>query len=338
MNVRQVVPRDAIPSVDDPTFRDAHDDPDDEVIVVESDPPRAYPVRYLDYHEIVNDRLDPDGWPAADGSETDDDDTAPDGDEGLPVAVTWCPLCGSAVVYSRRVAGHELEFGVSGKLADDDLVMYDRQTGTEWKQSTGEAIAGELAGERLTALPAATTTWRALRDRSPAAVVLAPPGGRSEAAGEGDDPAPVEYDDDPYRAYFEADGFGLAAHRGEGSREDWSLDLDPKAVVLGVERDGDAAGVPVEWVREAGGAVRLSVGDDSAVVLASEAGAFAYAAPPFDDAFERVEPDRFAADGATWDAVTGESDDGRRLRRLPVRRLFAFAWRDDHGTEAFRFP
>lgn len=94
MNVRQVVPRDAIPSVDDPTFRDAHDDPDDEVIVVESDPPRAYPVRHLDYHETVDDRFDPGGWPAADGSETDSDgdDTAPDEDEdeneGLPVAVT----------------------------------------------------------------------------------------------------------------------------------------------------------------------------------------------------------------------------------------------------------
>lgn len=81
----------------------------------------------------------------------------------------------------------------------------------------------------------------------------------------------------------------------------------------------------------------MSVGDDSAVVLAGEAGAFAYTAPPFDDAFERVGPDRFPADGGTRDAVTGESDDGRRLRRLPVRRLFAFAWRDDHGAEGFRF-
>jgi len=213
MNVRQVVPRDAIPSVDDPEFgRDYFGDPDDEVVVVEDDPVvRAYPVRILDYHEIVNDRL-----------------------AGDPVAVTWCPLCGSAVVYDRRVAGRTLTFGVSGKLADDDLVMYDRETESEWKQSLGEAIAGELAGERLTALAAAVTTYRRFREEYPEGEVLQRPGGASEASGPGDDPEPIDYDDAPYADYFESDGFGLGAHRGSGGRE-WDRDeLDPKAVLLGV--------------------------------------------------------------------------------------------------------
>ncbi len=80
MNVRQVVPRDAIPSVDDPEFGNQYDDAEEDRVVVfdpEDGPARAYPIRYLHYHEIVTDEA------------------------GEPIAVTWCPLCGSAVVYAR---------------------------------------------------------------------------------------------------------------------------------------------------------------------------------------------------------------------------------------------
>ena len=97
MNVRQVVPRDAIPGVDDPIFRRDYDGP-----------AHAYPLRYLRCHGVVNDRV-----------------------AGRPVAVTWCPLRGSAVVYDRRVGDRTLSFDVSGKLADDDLVLYDRETDSE---------------------------------------------------------------------------------------------------------------------------------------------------------------------------------------------------------------
>jgi signal peptidase I len=101
VHVRQVIPRDAIPSVDAPTVGGRyHGDPGDRVVAVDADPPRAYPVRYLDYHEVVNDRVTVDGVERA-------------------VAVTWCPICGSAVVYDRTVGGQTLEFGVSGKLAVD---------------------------------------------------------------------------------------------------------------------------------------------------------------------------------------------------------------------------
>ncbi len=324
MNVRQVLPPDEIPSVDDPRFHETYDgDAADQMIVLDCDPPRAYPVRYLHFHEVVNDVVSGGDLP----------------DAGHPVAVTWCPLCGSAVVYSRRVGDRELEFGVSGKLADDDLVLYDRETETEWKQSTGEAIDGPLSGDRLRALPAATTTWETFRERHSDGVVLAPPGGRSEAAGEGDDPDPIDYDDGPYREYFESDGYGLEAHWGSGGRDDWPLeDLDPKAVVVGVESGDDALGFPAERIEAADGAVRTTVGDDPVVVFATDDGLFAYR-PPFADGFDRVDStdDRptFAADGTTWDPVTGESADGRRLARIPVRRLFAFTWRDDHGLDAF---
>jgi hypothetical protein len=313
MEVRSVLPKDAIPSIDDPAFGPAYDgDPGDEVVVLEPDsgPAKAYPIRILNYHEIVNDRL---------------------GDR--PVAVTWCPLCGSTVVYDRRVDGQTLTFGVSGKLADDDLVMYDRETDSEWKQSRGEAISGPHEGADLDVLAAAVTTFEQFRNRHPDGVVLQPVEMASEAASDTDEPAPVDYDDAPYRDYFESDGFGLAAHRGEGEERDWGRDdLAPKAVVLGVERDGDALGFPLERVDAAGGVVTADVGGDPVVVFAADTGIHAYDGPGF--AFEATS-DGFAGDGAAWNPATGESDDGRRLDRVPARRLFAFAWQDDHGPDAF---
>ena len=338
MNVRQVIPPDAIPSVDDPRFGDEYDgDPRDRVVVVDSaDPPRAYPVRYLRFHEIVNDALGGDipGTDAPDGEALEGD--APD-DAGDPIAVTWCPLCGSAAAYDREHGGRTLEFGVSGKLADDDLVMYDRETGSEWKQSSGECIAGDLAGASLSVRPAAVLPWESFRDAYPDGVVLRPPGGESEAAGSGDAPEPVDYGDDPYAEYVASDGFGLAAHRGTDGARTWNRDdLDPKTVVLGVETDGDALGFPLPRVLAAGGVVRATVGDKGVVVVADEsAGIHAYADPGH--AFESDDAE-VAADGTTWDVATGRAADGRRLERVPSRRLFAFAWRDDHGDAAFYAP
>lgn len=323
MNVRQVVPRDAIPSIDDPSFGSTYDGPpDDRVVVIEeSDPPRAYPVRYLQYHEIVNDRFE-----------------EPESGEVVPIAVTWCPLCGSAVTYDRRHRGECLEFGVSGKLADDDLVMYDRHTESEWKQSSGDCIAGEFEGDTLSVRPAALIEWDAFRTSFPDGEVLQPPGGESEAASETDSPAPIDYDTDPYDSYVTGPGFGLAAHRGIGTGRDWDRDddIDPKTVVLGVESDGEALGLPLPRVREAGGVVQTTVGDRRIVVFATEAaGIHGFVDPGIQ--FEHTD-DGVVGDGTTWDPATGRAADGRRLDRLPARRLFAFAWQDDHGPESFYEP
>ncbi|MFP4590316.1 MAG: DUF3179 domain-containing protein [Halobacteriales archaeon] len=311
MNVRSVIPRDAIPSIDAPTFGETHaGEPDDEVIVLEADPPRAYPLRILHYHEIVNDVVD-----------------------GEPLAITWCPLCASAVVYERTLDGSTLTFGVSGKLADDDLVMYDRETESEWKQSLGTCIAGVLAGRALDARPCAITTWTRFRATHPEGIVLQPTEAESEVASDDDEPAPVDYDVEPYRAYFEADGFGLATHRDTGEGRSWPRDdLDPKAVVLGIERDGEAVGYPLPRVRAAGGVVTDTVGGEAIVVAATDDGIHAFAHPGW--SFD-LDDGALVADGTRWDAVTGASQDGRQLERLPAKRLFAFAWRDDHGDEAF---
>jgi hypothetical protein len=309
MDVRQVLETDAIPSIYDPTFGAEYiGEEDDRILLVDGDPPRAYPFRILDFHEIVNDTV-----------------------EGEALAITWCPLCASAVVYERTVAGRTLTFGVSGKLADDDLVMYDRETGSEWKQSLGECIAGQLEGSALTARPGQVLTWAEFTGTYPDGVVLQPPHEPSEAASDGDEPAPVAYDEDPYRGYFESNGFGLDAHRG-GEGRDWDRgDFGPKTVVLGIERDGEAVGYPAPRVRAAGGVVTDEVGDTGVVVFAAEEPQ-AFENPGHE--FQRVDG-QFRADGTIWDPVTGESADGRCLDPVPARRLFAFTWQDDHGPDAF---
>jgi len=313
MNVISVLPKDAIPSVDDPTFGEEYfGDPDDEVLIVEpgdeASPARAYPIRILNYHEVVNDAVG-----TTDGGEA-------------PIAVTWCPICGSGVVYEAIVDGRRLTFGVSGKLADDDLVLYDRETDSEWKQSTGECVVGELVGERLRVRPGPMTTYAAFREAHPDGIVLQPKSEGSAAA--------QGYDSSGYEAYEEREAFGLRGMRGEGPEREWNRDdLDPKTVVLGVTpADGGALGFPLPVVEAAGGAVEATVGETDVVVLATDDGLHAFEQPEFE---LRREDGSVRGDGATWTLTTGESNDGRRLRRVETRRLYAFAWQDDHGPRSF---
>jgi len=327
MNVVDVLPRDAIQSVDDPQFgRSYFGDPDDEVIVVDADPPRAYPIRVLSHHEIVNDSLHRDelagqGEDAPPGSWADA--------ESRPVAVTWCPICWSGAVYDRRVDGRTLTFGVSGKLADDALVMYDRETETEWKQPTGEAIAGTLAGCRLDAVPAPIVTYEQFRADYPEGVVLQPP----RSAGPGGSLRDV-YDMAGYEAYVDRDAFGLYGMRGQGKPRSWDrTDLDAKTVVLGVERGDEAVGYPVPELDAAGGVVTDRVGGTDIVVVAVE-GTHVFENPGYE--FD-VRDATVHADGTTWDPATGQSADGRTLERVSAVRLFAFAWQDAHGPDAFFF-
>jgi hypothetical protein len=151
-------PKDGIPALDDPRFipvaREARLGDREGVIALELDgaPPRAYPLRYLMWHEIVNDEA-----------------------AGVPVAVTWCPLCNSAITFDRRVDGRVLSFGVSGKLRNSDMVMYDRQTESWWQQALGTGIVGEMTGVELTMLPSWMESWAEFRDRNPDGLVMDQP-------------------------------------------------------------------------------------------------------------------------------------------------------------------
>ncbi|TVR95315.1 MAG: DUF3179 domain-containing protein [Rhodospirillales bacterium] len=149
-------PKDGIPSIDNPRFRPAAevDDLDAQEPVIGlmiAGDARAYPLRILTWHEIVNDVVG-----------------------GVPVAVTYCPLCNAAIVFEREVEGRVLEFGTTGKLRHSDLVMYDRETESWWQQFTGEAIVGALTGTSLTMVPARLESWERFKARAPEGQVLVP--------------------------------------------------------------------------------------------------------------------------------------------------------------------
>lgn len=124
------------------------------VVTVEIDGavPRAYPIRYLTWHEIANDILG-----------------------GVPIAVTFCPLCNSAIVFDRRLDGQVLDFGVSGKLRNSDMIMFDRQTESWWQQFTGEGIVGELTGKQLIQVVSWMESLGEFSARNPTGEVMAPP-------------------------------------------------------------------------------------------------------------------------------------------------------------------
>ncbi|MDZ7780627.1 MAG: DUF3179 domain-containing protein [Gemmatimonadota bacterium] len=148
-------PKDGIPAIDDPDFvsvDDADDWLDDRepVIVVRHEgDARAYPYQVMIWHEIVNDEVG-----------------------GKPLAVTYCPLCNTALVFEREHPEGRFDFGTTGRLRMSDLIMYDRQTETWWQQASGEAIVGELAGERLKLFPAQSTSWSQFKEAHPEGRVL----------------------------------------------------------------------------------------------------------------------------------------------------------------------
>jgi len=133
--------KDGIPAIDQPRFvaPDAAGflQPADMVLgLVHQGLARTYPLRILNWHEVVNDQF---------GS--------------APVTITYCPLCGTGVAFDRRVNGRALSFGVSGLLYNNDVLLYDRQTQSLWSQLLAQAISGPLKGQRLTPLPVTHTTW-----------------------------------------------------------------------------------------------------------------------------------------------------------------------------------
>jgi hypothetical protein len=193
--------RDCIPSIDSPVFEskegaDAWLEDEDIIFGVNHNGiKRAYPQRIMNWHEIVNDRL---------------------GD--TPVAVTFCPLCGTAVSFIRKVDGVESEFGVSGKLYNSDLVMYDRVEENYWQQATGEAIVGPASGrdEFLEPVSTITTTWGQWKSKHPQTQVLSRDTGHKR-----------DYDVYPYDTY-EEDGEIYFSVQNSDAR------LHPKDIVYGI--------------------------------------------------------------------------------------------------------
>ena len=207
-------PPDGIPPIDRPRFQPAGDvdwlDDDEPVLALELEgESRAYPVQILTWHEIVN-------------------DTA----AGVPVAITYCPLCNSAIAFDRRLDDRVLDFGTSGRLYRSALVMYDRQTESLWAHFTGQAVAGRLTGEELRSYPVSTVAWSDFRKAHGDALVLSRDTGFDRDYGKNPYPGYDDVDTSPFLFKGEVDG-RLAA----------------KTRIVGVELEGASVAVSLDALR-----------------------------------------------------------------------------------------
>jgi Protein of unknown function (DUF3179) len=203
-------PRDGIPPIDDPkptsqTEADEWLSDREPVLAVRvGDQVRAYPLQILVWHEIANDTLG-----------------------GRPIAVTYCPLCNSSLVFDRRVRGRTVTFGTTGNLRNSDLVMWDRQTESWWQQLSAEAVVGELTGTRLRVLPSQTLSWTDFRRLHPGGDVLSRDTGVER-----------DYGRNPYAGYDQPDSHPFLF---EGETDDR---LPPKERVLAVFAERETVVVP----------------------------------------------------------------------------------------------
>lgn len=307
-------PPDGIPPIDHPNF-----EPADSVDWLEADEPvlaltvagetRAYPLQIMAWHEIVNDTVG-----------------------GVPVAVTYCPLCNSGVAFRRHVDGRLLDFGTSGLLYADNLVMYDRQTESLWPQFTGQASVGALTGTQLTAIPMGVVGWDEFVAAHPDGLVLTRDTGYDR-----------DYGRNPYPGYDDPDG-GLLVEP-PGGRDPR---LPAKERVIGIRLGDLAVAVPRQTIADAG-VLSLTAGgrevvlwhrpgqrsalDANTVAAGVEIGTVGVFDPRLRD--RRLTftagPDGFhdAQTGSTWnvlgEAVAGPLR-GRRLEPVSYLDTFWFAW------------
>jgi hypothetical protein len=172
---------------------------------------RAYPIQILIWHEIVNDEI-----------------------AGIPVAVTFCPLCNTSLVFDRRVRRRTLDSGTTGNLRNSDLVMYERQTESWWQQFGGAGLVGHYAGARLDVLPSRIVAWQQFRREHPRGLVLSRETGHA-----------APYGQNPYEGYDEVrSGPIFPSAHGKDDR------LSPKERVVFVQRGGEAVAVPFSALAE----------------------------------------------------------------------------------------
>jgi hypothetical protein len=308
-------PRDVITPLDEPAFESVDAASEwlegrEPVALLElGGEARAYPLRILTWHEIVNDQV-----------------------AGVPVAITYCPLCNSAVGFDRRVAGETLRFGVSGLLRKSDLVMWDRQTESLWQQINGEAIVGELAGTQLELIPTPIIAWEDFRESFPGGKVLSRDTGFSRAygtnpyAGYDSSPSPFLFVgelDDRYPAMERVVGvtvggankaYPFSILEGEGAVND-TVGGEPIAVLWGAPDTAsalDARDIPEG--RGVGTGVAYLRTVDGQVLTFQPAG---------EDAFRDQET------GSTWDllgSATAGPLQGKRLTPAAHTNHLWFAW------------
>lgn len=225
-------PKDGIPAIDEPVYEsiaDARSWLEDRSPVISlsvEGEARAYPLAILMWHEIANDTLG-----------------------GVPVVVTFCPLCNTALVFERTLDGVVHDFGTTGNLRYSDLVMYDRQTETWWQQATGQGIVGELTGKQLTFLPAQIVSLADFEAAFPEGDVLSRETGLAR-----------DYGRNPYAGYDTIDQNPFLFEESPDGR------MSPKERVVTIGEGTDAIALPFSELQKVGVAA-VTVGADEFVVF-----------------------------------------------------------------------
>ena len=210
-------PRDGIPAINEPKFESAGEadwlrDKDRVLALVIQGQARAYPIRILNWHEIVNDKV---------------------GDQRF--AVTYCPLCGTGVVFSTNIANTSLQFGVSGLLYNSDVLLYDRNTESLWSQIMGKAVAGKLKGTLLPQIPVTHTSWKDWVKNHPDTMVLSRDTGSRR-----------NYRNSPYAGYEKTRRlYFKVSHKSPAN-------YHPKERVIGVEINGHFKAYPYKELSKNG--------------------------------------------------------------------------------------
>lgn len=222
-------PKDGIPSLTNPQFIESAQvdflDDDDRLIAVSADGEiKAYPLRIMARHECVNDSI---------------------GDTN--VAVTYCPLCDSAVVFNRAVGNEVLEFGISGLLYQSNVLLYDRQGSASeeslWSQLLGLAVVGPKKGTVLKPVPHQVITWSYIKDQVPQAKVLSDQTGYLR-----------DYPKNFYLEYFSQPNLMFPVNH-------YNQTFDPKEPIIGViAGDNEVKAYPVKRISSETTQIRDQVG------------------------------------------------------------------------------
>ena len=285
--------KDCIPSIDNPQFASAGEadwlNPSDKVVGLEvNNESRAYPLRILSRHEIVNDRVG-----------------------GEPVAVTYCPLCRSALTHSRRVGDQMLEFGVSGKLYNANLVMYDRSSDTLWSQISGRAIIGEKVPQRLDLVFSSITEWNEWEKAHPDTKVL--------SRDTGVYPNSV-YETEAYSGYKRSERVGYGVNQVDER-------LPSKDIVYGVKTGNQSIAVTKDALEDEQ-MIQTEIDNDTLIVFRrpSDGSVTALLQNETDVDFSLNNEEISGSGGDRW-TLNGEDVDGNEdMRRLLAQGFYWFAW------------
>jgi len=223
-------PKDGIPALYDPEFILADDakylNPKDRVLGISlNGEAKAYPIRILNWHELVNDRVG-----------------------GENVLISYCPLCGTGMVFEADIKGERYLFGVSGKLYNSDVLFYDKKTESLWSQIRMEAVTGPMTGQKLKLLPAEHTTWEAWRSKHPDTLVLSDKTGHFR-----------DYSNNPYAGYGRSSEIYFPVNHQDNR-------LPGKEWIVGVVINSQAKAYSFESLKREEAGVKDTIGEEKITI------------------------------------------------------------------------